>query len=152
MIDPKKVNKLIEVEVDKGNAAEVKRILHLLTESHKLLEAAIKTGRTTLVADAGEVEKHALKKAPAKPKKKAPIPTKPIATAEKESAGKIEMFTPLYDITEVEDKELEDFPEYMKASKKELEDEFADRDLAFPAKWSKAELVKYLILDDEENE
>lgn len=162
MIDLEKINKAVETEVQRATKADHTRIGKLIKEAGRLLEDAIAEGADSieemLTTTDDEVAKPAPKpKAKAKPavKKEAEEP-KPKAKAKAKPAKEEEPEDDelLYDISEVDDEELEDedFEDYMAMSLKELKDEFKERGLDVPKGFKKNDLIKYLILDDEADE
>lgn len=147
-VDLDKINDLIETEVGKATATERKRIASLVNTFSKDLIDAIKNGGeedSPLSAKPTTPKKAAAKKPAAKPKKAAAPEPEPEPEPEEEASGEG------YDISEVEDDEVE-ASEYNGWSLKDLRAECGERGLTIPKGYKKPEVVKLMILWDEDQE
>ncbi len=144
-----KIQSIIEAELDKAVASERKRVIGLVKEAVASLLAAVKDGdgtpevapRAARRGRLAEVEEPAddavediVEEADGAPNT--------IATGDDKVP---------YDISEVDDEEVDE-SEYKSMKVGELREICKERGLPVPNGWKKPQLIKLLILDDEENE
>lgn len=164
MVDMDKIQSVLESEVEKALKSERKRVSDLVAEAFKTVAAAIKDPESETPFEKDEVESKPKAKAKAVPPevKETKPAAKPKAKAKAEepeddddeddsSEDSDKGSESAYDISDVEDEEAKE-SEYWEDSLKELKEECAERELEIPKGYKKLEIVKLLILDDEEQE
>lgn len=145
-MDLDNLKKAIEKEVNIAIKERVKEVIELLEEALAVLTGDEEPTQPNKNPGKTETKKEAKEgDAPWQDKDEPKKEPKKVAKDEPKDS-KV-----LYDISEVDDEELEeeDFADYMEMTLKEIKEEFEERELEIPKGYKKEDLIKYLILDDD---